>query len=132
MAPKVLSRSAWPVDACIISAEQPLYGRARSESVARTGSLRPRTPEPGVPILSKSLPGNYQNFHPGGQERRNCIKYSDRLSDRHRPSRAEFQELGERSASAPQVCMRHKSKTANSACVCQTASERCAARNDSL
>eukprot|EP00965_Chrysotila_dentata_P186792 6167540-Pleurochrysis_carterae.AAC.1 len=38
------------------------------------------------------------------------------LSGQRRPSRTEFQELGERSASAPQVCMRRESKTANSAC----------------
>eukprot|EP00965_Chrysotila_dentata_P134210 4438288-Pleurochrysis_carterae.AAC.1 len=34
-------------------------------------------------------------------------------------SRAGFQELGKRSASAPQVCMRRGSKTANRACECR-------------
>eukprot|EP00965_Chrysotila_dentata_P252097 6210483-Pleurochrysis_carterae.AAC.1 len=41
------------------------------------------------------------------------------LSGQGRPSRAGFRELGIRSASAPQVCMRRESKTANSACECQ-------------
>eukprot|EP00965_Chrysotila_dentata_P241064 6204066-Pleurochrysis_carterae.AAC.1 len=35
------------------------------------------------------------------------------LSGQGRSSRAGFRELGERSASAPRVCMRHESKTAN-------------------
>eukprot|EP00965_Chrysotila_dentata_P029664 986104-Pleurochrysis_carterae.AAC.1 len=35
------------------------------------------------------------------------------------PSQAGFQELGERSASAPQVCMRRESKTAKRVCECQ-------------
>eukprot|EP00965_Chrysotila_dentata_P260452 6213912-Pleurochrysis_carterae.AAC.1 len=41
------------------------------------------------------------------------------LSGQGRPSRAGFQELGEQSASAPQVCMRCDSKTANRACECR-------------
>eukprot|EP00965_Chrysotila_dentata_P147298 4862872-Pleurochrysis_carterae.AAC.1 len=40
------------------------------------------------------------------------------LSGQGRPLRAEFQ-LEERSASAPQVCMRRESKTANRACECR-------------
>eukprot|EP00965_Chrysotila_dentata_P263489 6214839-Pleurochrysis_carterae.AAC.1 len=35
------------------------------------------------------------------------------LTGQGRPSRAGFQEPGERSPSAPQVCMRRESKTAN-------------------
>eukprot|EP00965_Chrysotila_dentata_P133279 4406777-Pleurochrysis_carterae.AAC.2 len=34
------------------------------------------------------------------------------LTNRRQPSRASIQELGERSASAPQVCVRRESKTA--------------------
>mgnify|MGYP007100951918 CR=1 FL=1 len=51
------------------------------------------------------------------------------LSKGYRPSRAGFQEPKERSASAPQVRMRCNAKTADSACECQTANERCAHEN---
>eukprot|EP00965_Chrysotila_dentata_P230540 6197833-Pleurochrysis_carterae.AAC.5 len=50
------------------------------------------------------------------------------LTSRQQPSRARIQELGERSASAPRVCMRRRSKTANSACECRTANARRARR----
>eukprot|EP00965_Chrysotila_dentata_P008826 287666-Pleurochrysis_carterae.AAC.1 len=51
------------------------------------------------------------------------------LSGQGRPSRAGFRELGERSASVPQVRMRCECKvTANSACECQMANERRARR----
>eukprot|EP00965_Chrysotila_dentata_P044360 1474732-Pleurochrysis_carterae.AAC.1 len=54
------------------------------------------------------------------------------LTGQERPSasRAGSQELGERSASAPQVCMRRESKTANRACECQLQMK--GARDDSL
>eukprot|EP00965_Chrysotila_dentata_P219375 6191101-Pleurochrysis_carterae.AAC.1 len=41
------------------------------------------------------------------------------LNGQGRPSRAGFRELGERSASAPQVCLRCDCKTANRACECR-------------
>eukprot|EP00965_Chrysotila_dentata_P164671 5436706-Pleurochrysis_carterae.AAC.1 len=48
------------------------------------------------------------------------------LTGQGRPSRAGFQEIGERSASAPQVRMRCDCKTTNCACEseCQIAKER--------
>eukprot|EP00965_Chrysotila_dentata_P262804 6214678-Pleurochrysis_carterae.AAC.2 len=89
--------------------EQPLQGRAQFESVVKTDSLEPRTASVR-----------------GGQERRhNYVKYNQSragskrvregwgaparwlkkgaLKGQRRPSRAKFQELEERSASAPQV-----------------------------
>eukprot|EP00965_Chrysotila_dentata_P028640 951862-Pleurochrysis_carterae.AAC.1 len=39
----------------VIITEQLLQGRARSESVVKTNSFQPRTPEPGVFLLSDSL-----------------------------------------------------------------------------
>eukprot|EP00965_Chrysotila_dentata_P054775 1819261-Pleurochrysis_carterae.AAC.1 len=52
------------------------------------------------------------------------------LSGQGRPSRAAFRELGERSASAPQVCMPRGAKTANLACECQLQMK--GARDDSI
>eukprot|EP00965_Chrysotila_dentata_P039409 1310226-Pleurochrysis_carterae.AAC.1 len=46
------------------------------------------------------------------------------LNRQGRPSRAEFQELRERSASAPQVCMRRESKMGKCACECRIANKR--------
>eukprot|EP00965_Chrysotila_dentata_P107739 3558920-Pleurochrysis_carterae.AAC.1 len=52
------------------------------------------------------------------------------LSGQGRSLRAGFRELEERSASAPQVCMRCDSKTAHRACECRLQIQ--GARDDSL
>eukprot|EP00965_Chrysotila_dentata_P238640 6202641-Pleurochrysis_carterae.AAC.1 len=60
---------------CRISTEQPLKGRTRSESVARTDSLRHARLSQACSYFSANLPGNYQSSHPGGQEATELEKY---------------------------------------------------------
>eukprot|EP00965_Chrysotila_dentata_P011001 357904-Pleurochrysis_carterae.AAC.2 len=62
--------------------------------------------------------------HPWGGSRKGA------LTGQGWPSRAGFQELGKRSASAPQVCVRRGSKTAHRACECRLQMK--GARDDDL
>eukprot|EP00965_Chrysotila_dentata_P247111 6207555-Pleurochrysis_carterae.AAC.1 len=106
--------------------EQPSQGRARSELVASTDSYRPHMPEQGVLYLFDSLLRDLPERPSGaaGANERGGWGTPDGWLKKgaHWAAAAIasgfIQELGERSASAPQVRMRCKSKTANCACAC--------------
>eukprot|EP00965_Chrysotila_dentata_P078871 2600668-Pleurochrysis_carterae.AAC.1 len=94
------------------STEQPLKGRAPSESVAKTDSLEPRTPEltylrPGgqePTIIYKIQPsGSWEQAQARGLGRACAVAQGRALRNRRQPSRARESEIlgRSRSASAP-------------------------------
>eukprot|EP00965_Chrysotila_dentata_P235943 6201051-Pleurochrysis_carterae.AAC.1 len=116
--------------------EQLLYGRARSESVSTTDSFNHARLSQACSCISDSPRRIYQSYRPGGhQEPTKLYKIlsvesrklararglgrqlgDSALTSRQQPSQASIQELGKRSASAPQVRMRCKCNLGNHAC----------------